>query len=212
MPTNTIEKPQEIYQIKVTLTGTDPLIWRRLLVPSNLTLEQLHDVLQLAMGWEDCHMHEFRIGQQRFGKPDPMEQAFAGPRAASERTARCSACWAGREPRQCTPTTSAIAGSPKSLSRNAWCLNQGAPTPHAWRGNGTAHPRTVAASLAFTTFWRRSAIRSMSSIKNCWIGLATVSIQKRSRSKRLTGDSRRCNGVWLKLPPERSEPGLFPQK
>ena len=38
-------------------------------MPANLTLEQLHDVLQLAMGWEDCHMHDFRIGQKRFGKP-----------------------------------------------------------------------------------------------------------------------------------------------
>jgi hypothetical protein len=89
MPTtHTVEKPQEIYQIKVTLLGTDPPIWRRLLVPADLTLEQLHDVLQLAMGWEDCHMHEFHIGQQRFGKPNPMEQAFGGPRTASERTAR----------------------------------------------------------------------------------------------------------------------------
>lgn len=89
MPTtNAIEKPQEIYQMKVTLVGTDPPIWRRLLVPADLTLEQLHDVLQLAMGWEDCHMHEFRMGQQRFGKPNPMEQAFDGPRTASERTAR----------------------------------------------------------------------------------------------------------------------------
>lgn len=86
--TNTVDKPRQIYQIKVTLLGTDPPIWRRLLVPADLTLEQLHDVLQLAMGWEDCHMHEFRIGQRRFGKPDPMERAFGGPPTASERTAR----------------------------------------------------------------------------------------------------------------------------
>jgi hypothetical protein len=88
MATNTVEKAQEIYQIKVTLLGTDPAIWRRVLVPADLTLEQLHDVLQLAMGWEDCHMHEFRIGQQRFGQSDPMEQAFGGSRTASERTAQ----------------------------------------------------------------------------------------------------------------------------
>ena len=89
MPTSrTVEKPQEIYQIKVTLMGTDPPIWRQLLVPANLTLERLHDVLQLAVGWEDCHMHEFRIGKQVFGTPNPMEQAFDGPRTASERTAR----------------------------------------------------------------------------------------------------------------------------
>jgi len=88
MPTNPIDPSQQIYQIKVTLLGTDPPIWRRLRVPANLTLETLHDVLQLAMGWEDCHMHDFRIGQQRFGKPDPMEREFGGPRTASERTAR----------------------------------------------------------------------------------------------------------------------------
>jgi hypothetical protein len=88
--TNPVEKSTEIYQIKVTLLGTDPPIWRRLLVPADLTLEQLHDVLQRVMGWEDCHMHEFRIGQQRFGKPDPMEQAFGAPRTANEGTARLS--------------------------------------------------------------------------------------------------------------------------
>jgi len=88
MPTNPIENSQQIYQIKVILLGTDPPIWRRLRVPANLTLETLHDVLQLAMGWEDCHMHDFRIGQQRFGTPDPMEREFGGPRTACERTAR----------------------------------------------------------------------------------------------------------------------------
>ena len=85
---NTVEKAPEIYQIKITLLGVDPPIWRRLLVRADLTLEQLHHVLQLAMGWEDCHMHEFRIGQQRFGTPDPMEQAFGRSHTTSERTAR----------------------------------------------------------------------------------------------------------------------------
>lgn len=71
MPTKKIESSQEIYQIKVTLLGTRPPIWRRLLVPAELTLGQLHEVLQVAMGWENCHLHEFRIGRQRFGVPDP---------------------------------------------------------------------------------------------------------------------------------------------
>lgn len=86
--TNSVSKPQEIYQIKVTLLGTDPPIWRRLLVPGDLTLEQLHVILQLAMGWLGGHLHEFRIGRQRFGKPDPMERDFGGPLTISERTAR----------------------------------------------------------------------------------------------------------------------------
>lgn len=82
------EKQQEIYQIKVTLLGTDPPVWRRLLVPAELTFERLHEVLQLAMRWEDSHLHDFRIGQQTFGTPDPTERFFAGPRTVSERTVR----------------------------------------------------------------------------------------------------------------------------
>ncbi len=71
MPTKKSAVPPEIYQLKVTLLGTSPPIWRRLLVPADTTLAQLHDVLQAAMGWEDCHMHEFSIGQRRIGRPRP---------------------------------------------------------------------------------------------------------------------------------------------
>jgi hypothetical protein len=67
----------EIYQLKVTLLGTRPPIWRRLLVPSDLNLTQLHDVLQVAMGWQDGHLHEFLAGGRRFGPPDPEDQFMA---------------------------------------------------------------------------------------------------------------------------------------
>jgi hypothetical protein len=90
MPTKKIEITQEIYQIKVTLLGARPPIWRRLLVPADLTLEQLHDVLQAAMGWHDSHMHEFQIGQKTFGKPDPDEGFMGAPTTASESAARLS--------------------------------------------------------------------------------------------------------------------------
>jgi hypothetical protein len=88
MATKKIEVPQAIYQIKVTLLGTRPPIWRRLLVPAGLTLKQLHDVLQAAMGWEDCHMHDFHVGQKRFGKPDPNDQLMGLPATGNERAVR----------------------------------------------------------------------------------------------------------------------------
>jgi hypothetical protein len=90
MPTKKSVVPPEIYQLKVTLLGTSPPIWRRLLVPADLTLAQLHDVLQAAMGWEDGHMHEFSIGQRRFGRPDPEDQLMGMPSAENERTVRLS--------------------------------------------------------------------------------------------------------------------------
>jgi hypothetical protein len=77
MPNKKIAVPPDIYRIKVTLLDTHPPIWRRLLVPASMTLGQLDGVLQVAMGWDGSHPHEFRIGQQRFGEQDPME-GFSG--------------------------------------------------------------------------------------------------------------------------------------
>ncbi|OGA79132.1 MAG: hypothetical protein A3G81_00270 [Betaproteobacteria bacterium RIFCSPLOWO2_12_FULL_65_14] len=60
-----------MYQIKVTLNGVRPSIWRRLVVPSSLSLMDLHDVLQVAMGWMDSHLHQFVARGKLYGQPDP---------------------------------------------------------------------------------------------------------------------------------------------
>jgi Plasmid pRiA4b ORF-3-like protein len=86
MPAKKSAVPPEIYQIKVTLLGTSPPIWRRLLVPADVTLAQLHVVLQTAMGWDDGHMHEFSIGQRRIGRPDPEDRLMGMPSVENERT------------------------------------------------------------------------------------------------------------------------------
>ena len=59
-----------VLTLRVELTGTSPLVWRRVLVNSSSTFEDLHGVLQLAMGWEDYHLHEFRVGDLRIGIND----------------------------------------------------------------------------------------------------------------------------------------------
>jgi hypothetical protein len=58
------------YQLKITLADIEPPIWRRVLVPGLLTLDQLHHVIQQLMGWTDAHLHEFVIGSQCYGMPD----------------------------------------------------------------------------------------------------------------------------------------------
>lgn len=60
-----------VFQLKVTLHGTKPPIWRRVLVDGASTLDHLHEVIQAAFGWWNCHLHEFEIGRRRFGVPDP---------------------------------------------------------------------------------------------------------------------------------------------
>jgi hypothetical protein len=53
-------------QLKVVLVGSNPPIWRGLLVPTDLPLEMFHHTLQFAMGWEDCHMHQFIQGKTTY--------------------------------------------------------------------------------------------------------------------------------------------------
>jgi len=90
MPAKKSAVPPEILQLKVTLLGTMPPIWRRLLVPADLTLAQLHDVLQTAMGWQDGHMHEFSAGHRHFGKPNPEDRLMGMDPVENERTVRLS--------------------------------------------------------------------------------------------------------------------------
>lgn len=58
------------YQLKITLRHCTPPIWRRVLVPGELDLDDLHKVIQTAMGWTDSHLHGFRKGQRVFMCPE----------------------------------------------------------------------------------------------------------------------------------------------
>lgn len=77
------------FQLKVTLLNTKPPIWRRILVDGSITLAELHEVIQAAFGWWNCHLHEFEIGRARYGIPDP-DWDF-GPPTNDERTTRLDA-------------------------------------------------------------------------------------------------------------------------
>jgi len=58
-----------VYQIKVTLKGSKPPIWRRMQITSDTTLVQFHRILQCVMGWEDSHLYQFVIGGIAHGDP-----------------------------------------------------------------------------------------------------------------------------------------------
>ena len=60
--------------LKVTLLDVSPPIWRQVRVPSAVPLSVLHGILQVAMGWEDLHLHEWRIGDSYYG-PDSDDVA-----------------------------------------------------------------------------------------------------------------------------------------
>ncbi len=56
-----------IYQLKISLQGAKPPIWRRAQVPGSITLDELHEVIQHCMGWMDYHLHQFQIGDFLYG-------------------------------------------------------------------------------------------------------------------------------------------------
>ncbi len=62
---------EPVLQVRITLLDVaDPPVWRRVLVPAAFTLDRVHQVIQAAMGWQNHHMHVFRVGEVGYG-PDP---------------------------------------------------------------------------------------------------------------------------------------------
>ena len=54
-----------IYQLKIPLKNISPPVWRRILIPADATFRQLHDAIQLTMGWADGHLHDFSTKKWR---------------------------------------------------------------------------------------------------------------------------------------------------
>jgi Plasmid pRiA4b ORF-3-like protein len=74
---STVTPPPDVYQLHVWLREISPMIWRRLLVRSDSSIADLHYTLQIAMGWEGYHLHQFVIRGKRYGVPQPGGVWFA---------------------------------------------------------------------------------------------------------------------------------------
>jgi hypothetical protein len=75
-----------IYQFQIVLLATEPPIWRRLQVPGDANLGWLHAVIQVAMGWTNSHLHQFRIGGEYYSDPRHHFAEFEGdPEILDER-------------------------------------------------------------------------------------------------------------------------------
>ncbi len=65
-----------VYQFRVVLLNISPLIWRRLLVRSDTTIDEFHHILQISFGWLDDHLHQFLIHAKRYGQSRSGGVAF----------------------------------------------------------------------------------------------------------------------------------------
>ena len=60
---------QNIYQIQISLNGSTPKIWRRIQLKSDTLLPDLHDIIQITMGWRNSHLHQFIKNKEFYGDP-----------------------------------------------------------------------------------------------------------------------------------------------
>jgi hypothetical protein len=70
-PLRAVKAAAPIYQLHIELLDLEPAIWRRILVPASIKLPKLHVALLWTMGWAGGHLHEFVIGHDHYGIPDP---------------------------------------------------------------------------------------------------------------------------------------------
>ena len=67
----------EIARLRIELDEVQPRVMRRIEAPLAMRLDDLHLAIQIAMGWENYHLYEFRAGKTAWGEPDP-EWDFSG--------------------------------------------------------------------------------------------------------------------------------------
>lgn len=79
---------QQVLQFKVTLHHFRPPIWRRFQVTNDLSFLRFHDVLQVVMGWQDGHLHEFDLGNWHITDAETLTSA--GLSGEDERKVRLS--------------------------------------------------------------------------------------------------------------------------
>jgi hypothetical protein len=60
-------KIRQMYQLKITINGITPPIWRRLLVSENITLYKLHHIIQESFGWTNSHLYFFGRIESKIG-------------------------------------------------------------------------------------------------------------------------------------------------
>ena len=78
----------DLYQLRVVLCDVSPLVWRRLVVTSDTSIAELHEMLQITFDWSDEHLHRFRIHGRDYGMPHVGGMVFedsAGARDYLER-------------------------------------------------------------------------------------------------------------------------------
>jgi len=141
-------EPVSVYQLKVTLEDIEPPIWRRILVKGDVTLSKLHRIIQLAMGWEDYHLHEFMVGEECYAIPSPEDPWPMEMK--NEKRAKLLQ----RGPASFMSTIWVIVGAMTYWWRRYFSQKKISRIPSVWMAGGQLHQRTAAEQADMMNLWR----------------------------------------------------------
>jgi len=135
------------------LRGAKPPIWRRLEVPSQITLARLHQVIQSAFGWHGCHLWVFETPAGEYRQPDSELGHADAPTVTLDAVApgagdRIRYVYDFGDDWRHDVTVEAVATAQLGM-----CI------PAAWPGAEPARRRTAAECGATTLCWRSSRTR-----------------------------------------------------
>jgi hypothetical protein len=85
-----------VIHLRIALLDVTPRVWRRLRVPESIALDQLHLLIQAAMGWSDTHLHEFFIHERRYGSRAALGGTVGGRLVEERGKPLCQALGASR--------------------------------------------------------------------------------------------------------------------
>ena len=178
----TLDLTLPIFQLKISLEHISPPIWRRVQT-SDCTLEDLHQIIQMVMDWDDMHMHAFAINGEQYGN-------F---RRGGEFDYDSRFVWISEvvEERQSQfhydydfgDNWRHVIEVEKTLP-----AEEGIRYPRCVDGAAPARPRILAVPTTTPSFLRNSRTPTTKSMRMPWSGLARASIPRRSILTKRTRD------------------------
>lgn len=70
LSSHTIASGMRAYKLKMVVNGSKPKITRTIAIPETASFRDLHNVIQMVLGWYDQHLHSFDLGGREFGNPE----------------------------------------------------------------------------------------------------------------------------------------------
>ena len=75
------KRSPKVVQLKISIVGIAPQIWRRIVLSTDSSLHELHRIIQLLFEWYDYHLYEFTIENIRYQAPGPESEGEDSTRA-----------------------------------------------------------------------------------------------------------------------------------